>query len=178
MNEHVGPSVRVGPQDHVKGEAGVAITLVEYGDCRGPYCGEAYVIVEALRRALGDDLRFVFRNLPLVEVHPHAQAAAELAEAVALQDRFWQMHDTLYRNQRDLSEAALQRYAHDVDLDTTRLGVDLASGAPRQRVDTDFEGATRSGAKGTPTFFVNGQRYDGSWQFDPLRDYLRSLLSS
>ncbi len=178
MSERVDLTVPVGPTDHVRGTATAALTVVEYGDYQCPYCGEAYAIVEALRSALGDDLRFVFRNLPLVQVHPHAQAAAELAEAAASQDKFWQMHDTLYQNQEDLSEASLGGYARDIELDTAQLADELSSGRPRQRVDADFEGAIRSGANGTPTFFVNGRRYDGSWQFDPFYDFLTSLLAA
>lgn len=177
MSEPVDLSVVVGPQDHVSGAADAPLTVVEYGDYQCPYCGEAYTILEALRSVLGHNLRFVFRNLPLVQAHPHAQSAAELAEAAGLQGKFWQMHNTLYENQQDLTDTSLQRYARDVGLDITQLADDLSSGRPRQRVDSDFESAIRSGANGTPTFFVNGRRYDGSWQFEPFRDYLTSLLA-
>ena len=171
-------AVPVGPDDHARGPNDAAITLVEYGDYQCPYCGEAYSIVEKLLRALGEDVRLVFRNLPLVDVHVHAEAAAELAEAAAMQDKFWEMHDTLFENQGDLSDAALSRYAKTVGLDADRVARDLASGDPRARVEADFEGAIRSGANGTPTFFVNGDRYDGSWQFEPFKKCLQSLLKN
>jgi protein-disulfide isomerase len=168
----------VGPEDHSLGSPNAALTLVEYGDYQCPYCGEAYPIVEELRRVLGDDLRVIFRNLPLVQMHPHAQAAAELAEAAGEQEKFWQMHDTLFENQDDLSDASLLRYATSLELDSDQLHDALGSGRPRQRVQADLEGAIRSGANGTPTFFVNGHRYDGSWQFEPFHAYLTSLLST
>jgi len=166
----------VGPDDHARGPEDAPITVVEYGDYQCPYCGQAYGIVEELVRTFGDDLRFVFRNFPLVDVHAHAQAAAELAEAAALQGKFWQMHDTLFENQTDLTDGALAHYATSVGLDTRQVAHDLEGGAPRRRVEADFEGAIRSGANGTPTFFVNGERYDGSWQFEPFERFLRSLL--
>jgi protein-disulfide isomerase len=169
-------AVRVGPDDHSRGPDDATITLVEYGDYQCPYCGQAYPIVEELLRTLGSHLRLVFRNLPLVDVHAHAQAAAELAEAAGMQGKFWEMHDELFENQDDLSDKALARYATTLGLDTDRVARDLAAGDPRARVEADFEGAIRSGANGTPTFFVNGARYDGSWQFEPFERHLRSLL--
>jgi protein-disulfide isomerase len=101
-------TIPVGPDDHVAGRDDAPLTIVEYGDYQCPYCGQAYPIVQALQRELGDALRLVFRNMPLANVHPHAEAAAEVAEAVAMQVDFWPMHDVLYENQRDLSEAALE----------------------------------------------------------------------
>ncbi len=169
-------ALAVGPDDHSRGPQDATLTIVEYGDYQCPYCGQAYGIVEELVRKLGDDLRFVFRNFPLVDVHAHAQAAAELAEAAALQGRFWEMHDTLFEHQGDLSDAALAQYATSVGLDTQQVARDLEGGKPRERVESDFEGAIRSGANGTPTFFVNGERYDGSWQLAPFEKYLRSLI--
>jgi protein-disulfide isomerase len=109
-------------------------------------------------------------------VHPHAEAAAEMAEAVGLQGKFWEMHDALFENQKDLSDAALSRYAENVSADVTKALSDIAEGAPRQRVESDFEGAIRSGANGTPTFFVNGVRYDGSWMYEPFSEYLAQAL--
>jgi protein-disulfide isomerase len=149
---------------------------VEYGDYQCPYCGQAYPIVEKLRATFAGSMRFVFRNFPLADVHPHAEAAAEVAEAVALQGKFWAIHDALFENQRDLSDAALVRYITDVGGDVDRAKHDIASGAPRQRVESDFESAIRSGANGTPTFFVNGARYNGSWQYEPFAAYLSEIL--
>jgi len=121
-------------------------------------------------------MRLIFRNLPLADMHPHAEAAAEMAEAVALQGKFWDIHDALYENQRDLSDASILRYVEGVGADVDEATKAVAGGGPRQRVETDFEGAIRSGANGTPTFFVNGVRYDGSWMYEPFSEYLSELL--
>ncbi len=166
----------VGPDDHVSGPADAAITLVEYGDYQCPYCGMAHPIVKELQRELGDSLRLVFRNMPLANVHPHAEAAAEAAEAVGEQGDFWAMHDLLYEHQSDLSDAALVRYAVEAGADESAFESALRGGAPRRRVQKDLESALRSGANGTPTFFINGVRYDGSWQLEPFLANLRSLL--
>jgi protein-disulfide isomerase len=166
----------VGPDDHVIGPKDARLTVVEYGDYQCPYCGQAFPIVERLRATFSDSLLFVFRNFPLSDLHPHAEAAAEFAEAAGMQDKFWEMHDTLYQNQRHLEGAALRGYARDIGADLDRVTKDIASGAPRQRVESDFESAIRSGANGTPTFFVNGFRYDGSWTYQPFAEYLQELL--
>jgi protein-disulfide isomerase len=169
-------SIPVGPDDHASGPEDATLTVVEYGDYQCPYCGQAFPIVERLRKDFADSMRFVFRNFPLGEVHPHAVAAAEMAEAVALQGKFWEIHDALYENQRDLSDAALRRYAASVGADVDKAASDIASGGPGRRVEADFEGAIRSGANGTPTFFVNGVRYDGSWMYEPFKEYLSEVL--
>jgi len=176
MSERAFLSIPVGTDDHSRGPLDAKLTVVEYGDYQCPYCGQAYPIVEQLLSKFADSMRLVFRNLPLAEVHPHAQAAAEMAEAVGLQGKFWEIHDTLFEHQRDLSDAALLRYAAAVGADVERAEHDIKGGGPRQRVDADFESAVRSGANGTPTFFVNGVRYDGSWQFEPFAEYLSEML--
>ncbi len=176
MSERAQLSIPVGPDDHSRGPLDAKLTVVEYGDYQCPYCGQAYPIVERLRDRFADSLRLVFRNLPLADVHPHAEAAAEMAEAVALQGKFWEIHDALYENQRDLSDAALRRYAQGVGADVDEATAAIAEGGPGQRVEDDFEGAIRSGANGTPTFFVNGVRYDGSWLFEPFAAYLEQVL--
>jgi protein-disulfide isomerase len=156
-------TVPVGPDDHAQGPASAPVTLVEYGDYECPHCGRAYPIVKRIQERLGDRLRFVFRNLPLAELHPNATAAAELAEAAASQGKFWEMHDMLFEHQAALEPDDLRRYAKKLDLDIGKLEGALASGGPSDRVRKDFMSAIRSGANGTPTFFINGQRYDGAW---------------
>jgi protein-disulfide isomerase len=178
MSERALLSIPVGPDDHASGPADAKLVVVEYGDYQCPYCGQAYPIVERLRQEFADSMRFVFRNLPLADVHPHAEAAAEVAEAVALQGKFWEIHDTLFENQRDLSDAALRRYIVDVGADVDQAMKEVADGGPGERVEADFEGAIRSGANGTPTFFVNGVRYDGSWMFEPFSEYLAQVLAN
>jgi protein-disulfide isomerase len=176
VSERAQLSIPVGHNDHSSGPLDAKLTVVEYGDYQCPYCGQAYPIVEQLRTEFADSMRFIFRNLPLAEVHPNAEAAAEVAEAVGLQGTFWEIHDRLFENQHDLSAAALLRYVDDVGADVKLATKVIADGVARRRVESDFEGAIRSGANGTPTFFINGERYDGSWQYQPFADYLTKLL--
>ena len=163
----------VGVRDHVAGPADAPLTLVEYGDFECPYCGMAYPIVKAAQRRLGDRLRFVFRNFPLREAHPHAEHAAEVAEGAGAQGHFWEMHDVLFEHQDALSDEDLVRYAKSLDLDAARLARDLEVGTYEKRVRDDFRGGVKSGVNGTPTFFVNGWRYDAPWADD--RAFLRDL---
>ena len=155
--------IPVGENDHVQGPATAPVTLVEYGDYECPYCGMAYPIVKALQRRMGRRLRFVYRNFQLRESHPHAQHAAEAAEGAGAQGRFWPMHDMLFERQHALADADLLRYAAELKLDVARLAAELDGGAHTRRVRDDFRGGVRSGVNGTPTFFVNGHRYDGPW---------------
>jgi protein-disulfide isomerase len=138
--------------------------MVEYGDYECPYCGMAYPIVKRIQARLGERLRFVFRNFPLAEVHPHATAAAELAEAAASQGKFWEMHDMLFEHQNALGAKDLERYAKALELDRAALEATRAGGAPNQRVRGDFMSGVRSGVNGTPAFFINGRRFDGDWR--------------
>ncbi|MGH7463883.1 MAG: DsbA family protein [Longimicrobiales bacterium] len=153
----------VGPDDHAAGPDDAPVTLVEYGDFECPYCGRAHPIVHAIREQLGAELRFVFRHFPMTEVHPHAQHAAEAAEAAAEQGRFWEMHDALFSHQRQLDDDDLIRYGQEIGLDTRRVQAELEAGAYTQRVRDDFRSGVRSGVNGTPTFFLNGHRFDGDW---------------
>jgi protein-disulfide isomerase len=153
----------VGPQDHVQGNPDAPIELVEYGDFECPFCGQAYNSVKAVQAALGDHLRFVFRNFPLAQAHPHALPAAQAAEAAGLQGRFWEMHDVLFEHQDKLDEPSLFRFAGALGLDMERFGRDFASPEVAAKIRADFLSGARSGVNGTPTFFVNGERYDGSW---------------
>ncbi len=167
--------VPVTSDDHVQGPHAATITMVEYGDYECPYCGEAFGIVRELQRTFADSLRLVFRNFPLANVHPHAEDAAELAEAVALQDRFWQIHALLYENQQDLAQQALAGYAERAGGDVAQALRAIASGAPRRRVQSDLEGGLRSGVNGTPAFFINGLRYDDPWDYASLAAHLDRL---
>jgi protein-disulfide isomerase len=159
-------------RDHVRGPADAPATLVEYGDYECTYCGLAHPIVEEVQRRLGRQLRFAFRHFPLAEIHPHAQPAAEAAEAAGAQGRFWEMHDLLYKNQQALDDADLLRYAHALELDLTRFVSELADRTWETRVREDFMSGVRSGVNGTPTFFVNGVRHDGPWDADSLIEAL------
>jgi protein-disulfide isomerase len=153
----------VGPDDHAQGPVDAPVTLVEYGDYECPYCGKAYPIVKRIQARMGDRLRFVFRNFPLAELHPNAAAAAAMAEAAALQGKFWEMHDVLFEHQHALDPGNLKTYARALDLDRVVLEQTLEGGAPEARVRKDFTSGVRSGVNGTPTFFINGRRFDGDW---------------
>lgn len=161
-------TVPVGTRDHSAGSHTAPITLVEYGDYECPHCGAAYPIVKELQRVLGDRLRFVFRNFPLTQIHPHAEHAAESAEAAGAQGKFWEMHDWLFEHQRHLADAQLVRAAEAVGLDAARFQRELEEGIHQARVREDFMSGVRSGVNGTPTFFINGQRHDASFDTDTL----------
>lgn len=155
-------------RDHIRGSNSAAVTLVEYGDYECPFCGLAHGVVDAVQRRMGERLRFVFRHFPLTTVHPHAELAAEAAEAAGAQRMFWDMHDTLYHHQRELDPAHLTAFAQILGLDLERFHTDVASHAHLPKVREDFMSGARSGVNGTPTFFINGARYDGSWDLEPL----------
>jgi protein-disulfide isomerase len=168
-------TVPVGPDDHVRGAPESArLTLVEYGDYECPYCGAAYPIVKEIESVLGDELRSVFRNFPLGDMHPHAPQAAEAAEAAEAQGRFWEMHDRLYENQQHLETSDLLGYAETLGLDRARFEADLAQHTYEPRVQADFLSGVRSGVNGTPTFFINGVRHNGGFDFDTLLGALRA----
>jgi protein-disulfide isomerase len=155
-------------RDHIQGPADAAVTLLEYGDYECPFCGAAYPIVKEAQSRMGDRLRFVFRNFPISTSHPHAEQAAEAAEAAASQGRFWQMHDLLYENQNRLDDADLHDYAEQLGLDVAAFDDDLAGHVHAERVREDFMSGVRSGVNGTPTFYVNGSRHDGGYELDSL----------
>jgi diadenylate cyclase len=158
----------VGEMDHVRGVEDAPVTLVEFGDYECPYCGRAYPVVQEIQRQMGDALRFVYRHLPLDSVHPRARRAAEVAEAAAAQGRFWEMHDLLFENQGALAEEDLRRYARELGLDLLRFEEDLARRRYAGPVEENVRSAVRSGVEGTPTFFINGVRHDGSHDLEPL----------
>lgn len=158
----------VGKRDHIRGPETAPVTLVEYGDYECPHCGAAHRIVKQLEEMVGDKLRFVFRHFPLTQIHPHAQLAAEAAEAAGAQGKFWEMHDTLFENQRTLDELHLVAFAEQLGLDSEGFARELQVGLYRDRVREDFMSGVRSGVNGTPTFFIDGWRYDGSWQIESL----------
>lgn len=153
----------VGDRDHIAGSVDAPITLVEYGDYECPYCGRAFHILREVQARLGPRLRLVFRHFPMSEVHPHAEAAAEAAEAASAQGKFWAMHERLFTHQRELDADDLIRHAAEVGIDTERMSRELADRIHQPRVREDFATGVRSGVNGTPTFFIHGIRYDGFW---------------
>ena len=160
-------SVPVGPQDHVQGEPQAPITLVEYGDYQCPSCRQAFATVHRLQKHFGEQLRFVFRNYPL-EQHPFAEPAAEAAEFAAKHGKFWEMHDALYKHQPELGEELFGRLAKELGLDAKALDEALEKGSFAERVETDLESGDKSGVTGTPTFYINGTRYEGGYDPESL----------
>jgi protein-disulfide isomerase len=155
-------------RDHIQGPIDAPIMLVEYGDYQCPYCGAAYPIVKALQKRLGKRLCFAFRNFPLANAHPYAEHAAEAAEAAAAQGRFWEMHDMLYENQQSLDDQSLAEYATALKLDAAKLISEVVAGAHKERVREDFRSGAHNGVNGTPSFFINGERYDGAYDEEDL----------
>jgi protein-disulfide isomerase len=168
----------VSARDHRQGPDDAPVTLVEYGDFECPYCGLAYPIVKEVQSALGDRLLFVFRHFPITTKHPHAQHAAEAAEASGAQGKFWEMHDMLYENQQALDDPHLVQYAEAIGLDTRRFAADLRTHKYAQRVRDDFRSGIESGVNGTPSFFINGLRYDYSWDAETLTAALLAAMEA
>ena len=154
--------------DHLQGDAQAVVTLVEYGDYQCPACGEVYPLVKRLQEYFGKDLCFVFRNFPLTEVHPQAEAAAETAEFAAMHGQFWQAHDALYENQEALGATLYLELVKTLHLSAAGLRQAVEEGSCRARVRADFSGGVRSGVNGTPTFFINGRRHDGGLDLESL----------
>ena len=154
-------------RDHVRGPGKAPVTIVEYGDFECPYCGQAEPVVRELLRDFGD-LRYVWRHLPLNDVHPHAQLAAEAAEAAARQGKFWEMRDLLFDHQGALTSRDLIRYAESLGLDTGKFAADLRKHTGAAHVSEDVDSADLSGVSGTPTFFVNGKRHYGAYDIETL----------
>jgi protein-disulfide isomerase len=164
-------------RDHIQGPAEAAVTLVEYGDYECPYCGAAYPIIKEVQERMGEGLRFVFRNFPITTSHPHAELAAEAAEAAAAQDRFWEMHDLLYENQQRLGEEDLHAYADQLGLEVEPFDQELAEHVHAERVHEDFMSGVRSGVNGTPTFYINGLRHDDPYDLETLLAALERAAS-
>jgi protein-disulfide isomerase len=166
----------VSERDHVQGPPDAPVTLLEYGDYQCPYCGAAHPIVKALQRHLGDNMRFAFRHFPLTTIHEYAEGAAEAAEAAGAQGEFWQMHDTLFENQPNLDFDSLIAYAEELGLDAERFAMGLANHVYAPRVREDFISGIRSGVNGTPTFFINGARHEGSFDFETMLEAIQARV--
>lgn len=155
------------------GNKNAPVTLVEYGDFECPFCGEAYPILRKIIKEEDGSLRFIFRYFPLGETHPHAIAAAKASEAASLQGKFWEMHNILFENQESLEEEDLVYYAKKLGLNTDRFIADMESEGVEKRVEGDFVSGVKSGVNGTPTFFINGERYEGSYADGELAEAIR-----
>lgn len=166
----------VGPGDHILGDEEAPVTLVEYGDFECSHCGRAHIVLQEVRRRMGREVRFVFRHFPLAELHPHALAASEAAEAAGAQGKFWPMHDMLFEHQGALEAEDLLSYAGAIDLDVARFDRELEAHAHLERVKHDVHSGVRSGVNGTPTFFIDGVRFDDRWDADTLTTALRAAI--
>lgn len=166
----------VNSKDHIQGNKNAPLELVEYGDYQCPHCGRAYPIIKDVQEAMEDNLKFVFRNFPLSDAHPDAFNAAVAAEAAVLQHSFWEMHDIIYENQELLDWGNLLEYAKKIGLDLPRFKTDIEKDSVIAKVEEDFESGIRSGVNGTPSFFINGEKYEGGWDADELTEYLKSRL--
>ena len=161
-------SVPVSAEDWAVGSLDAPAVFVEYGDFECSHCGAAEPVLRALREAMGEDLCFVFRHFPLTSSHPHAEIAAEAAEAAGMQGAFWPMHDMMFANQQALTLSDLAEYAAELGLDLERITTDLEQRRYEPEVRADFMSGVRSGVGGTPTFFINDARYDGDYSLEAL----------
>ncbi|MGP8268910.1 MAG: DsbA family protein [Terracidiphilus sp.] len=162
--------VAVAENDHIQGALAAEFSLVEYGDYQCPHCRMAYPIVKRLQKQFGERLCFVFRNFPLSQMHPWAESAAEVAEFAGARGKYWEMHDQLFENQQNLGNALFLELTEALDLSPLDLQTALSEQIYRARVRADFTGGVRSGVNGTPTFFINGQRHDGTYDYESLSD--------
>ncbi len=167
--------IPVDERDHAQGPADALATLVEYGDYQCPHCRQVYYNIKELQEKLGDSMRYVYRHLPISSAHPDAQLAAEAAEAAGAQGKFWEMHDKLYGHP-DLDRARFVSYAEEIGLDKDRFCEDLENRVYSTKVQEDFDSGIRSGVNGTPTFFMNGERYDGAWDTESLMELVEKPL--
>lgn len=171
----------VSEHDHAAGPADAPLTLVEYGDYQCPHCAAADPVVRAIQKTFGKELRFVFRNFPLAEMHPAAEPAAEFAEGAAVQGKFWEAHDAIFAYSRrhgpeSLGADAFASIATALQLDARQLEADIIGHHYLERIKNDFNSGVRSGVNGTPSFFINGQRFDGGASVEALAEALRDAL--
>lgn len=172
------PEAALAAADHVLGDAHAKLTLLEYGDYECPACIQAEPLMQHLVETYRGRLRFVFRHFPLMEVHPHAELAAEAAEAAAAQGRFWPMHHLLFAQPHHLTPAALTGYARTIGLDMNRFDAEMADHIYTQRVQEHRRAGERSGLRSTPAFFLNGQAVDVSYGFEKLDEAVQAALKA
>ena len=167
----------VNSNDHIYGNLNAALELVEYGDYQCPYCGRAYTIIKSILQRSDTDIKFIFRNFPLSKIHPLALPAAVATEAAARQDKFWEMHDIIFENQPKLNAESFFLFAETIGLDTKHFKSDIERKDLAEKVHHDFESGLRSGVNRTPSFFINGKKYEGSWEEDEFLAYLHDQLA-
>jgi protein-disulfide isomerase len=160
--------------DHIRGPIDAPISIVEYGDYECPYTGMAYPIVKEIMKKFNNKVYFVFRNFPLNDIHPNAQHSAEAAEAAAAQDKFWEMHDYLFEHQKALDDSHLLQYAEKLGLDTNKFKNEMSGHTYAPLVEESLKSGIDSGVQGTPTFFVNGNLYEDSWDLETFSNFLKT----
>jgi protein-disulfide isomerase len=170
-------AVPVTKNDHIRGPFNAPVTLLEYGDYECPYCGMAFPIVQRVLQHFGPRLRFVFRHFPLAQVHPDAEPAAEAAEFAGAHKRFWEMHDGIYMNQENLGLPLLLTLAERLGLSKEQCARAIANQEYADKIQQDFLGGVRSGVNGTPTFFINNRRHDGTFDFNVLVTAIEGQLA-
>lgn len=170
--------IPVTTHDHSRGEENAPLTLVEYGDYECPFCARAHLAIKALEKHFAGKLRYVFRHFPLVDMHAHALPAAKAAEAAAAQGKFWAMHERLFARRRELDQEGLLRSAGAVGLNLERYAADVGSLITEQRIWSQMDGGVKSGVHGTPSFYINGYRYEGSASYDSLAETLQTVLET
>jgi protein-disulfide isomerase len=170
--------IPVTQHDHIRGPARAPITVVEYGDYECPHCAAVAPIVDQLESSFGGQMRSVFRHFPLSEVHPHAEAAAESAEFAGAAGVFWEMHEALFQQQSRLSLAGTLLIGEELGLSPEAMRSALETGHYRDRVRSDVSGGIRSGVNGTPTFFINGVRHDGAYDFESMAAAIQTRLAA
>lgn len=168
--------VPVTPSDHIRGPDRAPVTLVEYGDYECPHCGAAHPVLQQLRGHFANSLRFVFRHFPLAQIHPLAEPAAETAEFAGAHGRFWEMHDGIYDNQERLALPLLLTLTRTLRLSEQGLRDAITGGAYEPKIRADFMGGVRSGVNGTPAFFINGVRHEGTYAYDDLAIAIQTHL--
>ena len=164
---------QVSEYDHIEGKKDAPVELVEYGDYQCPYCGEAYPIIKNIQKELGDRLKFIFRNFPLKKIHTDALKAAIASEAAGLQGKYWEMHDLLFENQKRLNPHSLLLYANELNLKMDQFKTDLGDPGLEKKVMDDFYSGLRSGVIATPTFFINGEKYNDDWRSKRFLEFLQ-----
>ena len=169
-------SIPINAEDHRQGDLDAEVSLVEYGDYECPSCGLAYPIVKRLQKHFGKRLVFVFRNFPLTQMHPWAGPAAEAAEFAGAHGKFWEMHDLLYENQERLGDELFSTLAGELKLSPAEMESAIAEEKYRARIRADFSGGVVSGVNGTPTFYINGQRNNGPFEFDFLKEAIDAAI--
>jgi protein-disulfide isomerase len=164
-------------KDHSQGPEQAPLTLVEYGDYQCSHCGEAYPIIKRIQKKFSKQLKFIFRNFPLSEAHEYAFQAAMAAEAAARQQKFWEMHDALYEHQAFLEKEDLIKYAKKLGLALKEFENDIQDKSLGDKIEADFESGIRSGVNGTPSFYINGFKYEGDYDFESMTEILSGLLT-